>query len=183
MRRTRRQKTKTMPRGLTLVEIVLGAAILAATIAALLQMFVGQVVLAEHYRNLSWAINDADRVVEELRKQHSGSTCLTPGVTPPTGFASWDAWLSDTSSGGGGKSIQPNPATNELVVVSPSVTPPAPVPDPLTLTVAVCWRHRNRTVGECTWNGTALVANPGAGGDPAVTESPVMFTTAMTCRE
>ena len=69
-----------------------------------------------------------------------------------------------------------DPAVNELVVVKPSGT------NPLTITVAVCWRHRNRIVGECTWNGAALDAIPGAGGNLQVTESPAMLTTFMTCR-
>jgi hypothetical protein len=92
-------------------------------------------------------------------------------VTPPAGFAGWDAWLADPSAaGGGGKSIQPNPAANELVVVSTQGVVP------LTVVVAVCWRHRERVIGECTWNGAALAANPG------VTESPAMLSTVMMCR-
>lgn len=163
--------------GLTLVELILGATVLAVAIVTLLGAFLGQLTMNEHARHLAWAANDASRVMEQLRRQNSGGACTVPSANPPGGFASWDAWLSDTTaSGGGGKSIQPTPATNELVVVTPSGT------DPLTVTVAVCWRHRTRTLGECTWNGAALAANPGAGGNLLVTESPAMLSTFMTCR-
>lgn len=155
----------------------MGAAMLAMAIVTLLGTFLGQLTLNEHARHLAWATNDASRVMEQLRRQNSGASCAAPSATPPAGFASWDAWLADTTANGGsGKSLQPNPAVNELVVVTSSGT------DPLTVTVAVCWRHRNRTLGECTWNGAALAANPGAGGNPQVTESPAMLMTFMTCR-
>ena len=158
-----------------MVELLVGAAILGFAIVTLLGSFLGQLALNEHARYVAWAANDASRVMEELRLRNAGGGCSTPSTDPPAGFASWDAWLADTgATGGGGKSIQ---AANELVVVS---TPPGT--DPLTVSVSVCWRHRNRTVGECTWDGAALSANPGAGGDPTVTESPAMFSTAITCR-
>ena len=164
-------------RAVTLLEVMIGAAILTVAIVALLGAFIAQITLNEHARNLSWASNDASRVMEQLRRQNSGGACALPSVTAPVGFASWDAWLADTTvNGGGGKSVQPAPAVNELVVVTPQGN------DPLTVTVAICWRHRERTIGECTWNGAALAANPGAGGDPAVTESPAMLSTFLTCR-
>jgi type II secretory pathway pseudopilin PulG len=163
--------------GLTLVEILIGAVILSVAITALLGAFVSQITLNEHARNLTWAVNDASRMMEQIRRQNSGGACAAPSVNPPAGFGSWDAWLTDTTvNGGGGKSIQPNPAVNELMVVTSQGVLP------LTVTVAVCWRHRNRTLGECTWNGAVLVPNPGAGGDLLVTESPAMLSTLMACR-
>ncbi|MBI4342236.1 MAG: type II secretion system protein [Candidatus Omnitrophica bacterium] len=163
--------------GLTLVEVIIGALTLALGIVSLLGALVGQITLSEQARSRLWANTDASRVMEQLRRQNHGATCTTPSANPPAGFASWDAWLADTTAGGGGgKSVQPNPAANELVVVTASGT------DPLTVTVAACWRQRNRVIGECTWNGAALSANPGAGGNPAITESTAMFTTTMTCR-
>jgi len=163
--------------GLTLVELILAAAVLVVAMVTLLGAFLGQLTMNEHARHLAWATNDTSRVMEQLRRQNSGGGCDAPSANPPAGFASWDAWLaSPAANGGGGKSVQPDPAANELVVVTPIGT------DPLAVTVAVCWRHRNRIVGECTWNGAALAANPGAGGNPLVTESPAMLATLMTCR-
>lgn len=161
-------------RGLTLVELLVGALVLSVAIVALLGAFLGQLTLSEHARRLAWAGNDASRVLEQVRRQNSGGACTTPSATPPAGFGSWDAWLADaTAAGGGGKSIQP--AADELVVVTRVGA------NPLTVTVAVCWRHRNRILGECTGAG-ALAQNPGAGGDPLVTESPAMLSTLITCR-
>ena len=165
-------------RALTFVEILVGTVILAVAIVGLLGAFWWQIALNEHSRNRAWAINDASRVMEQLRRQNSGGGCATPSTTPSGGFASWDAWLADTTvNGGGGKSVQPDPAVNELLVVTSSGA------DPLTVTVAVCWRHRDRVWGECTWNGAALSPSPGLGGDPAVTESPAMLSTLVTCRK
>lgn len=160
--------------GLTLVELLVGALVLAVAIVALLGAFLGQLTMNEHARRLAWAGNDASRVLEQLRRQNSGGACSTPSANPPAGFGSWDAWLADaTATGGGGKSIQP--VADELVVVTPSGS------NPLTVTVAVCWRHRSRILGECTDTG-ALAPNPGAGGNPLVTESPAMLSTLITCR-
>ena len=172
--RCRRSRQK----GLTLVELILGAGILAVAITALLGAFLWQLIVIEHARCLSWATTDASRVLERMRQQNSGSGCTSPSVAAPSGFASWDAWLaSAAATGGGGKTIQPNPTANELIAISSSGT------NPLQVTVAVCWRHRERTIGECTWNGSALAANPAAGGDTTITESPAMLSTLMTCRQ
>ena len=164
-------------RGLTLVELVLGAGMLVIAFTGLLQAWLSQLTLNEHARYLSWAVNDADRVMERIHQLNANAACSVPTVAPPAGFATWDAWLADTTAnGGGGKSIQSSPAVNELIVPSTSGT------DPIQVTIAVCWRNRGRTLGECTWNGAALSPNPGAGGDPAVTESPAMLSTLVGCR-
>lgn len=163
-------------RGLTLVELMVGSVLLALGIASLLWALLSQVTANEFSRMRAWATNDASRVMEQLRQQNSGG-CSSPSVTPPAGFGNWDAWLADTgATGGGGKSVQPNPGVNELVVVSATGV------DPLTVSAAVCWRHRDRVIGECTWNGAALAENPGVGGNPLLTESPAMLSTLMTCR-
>jgi len=99
---------------------------------------------------------------------------VAPGVGVPGGFATWDAWLDDAVTGGGGKSIQPNPATQELITVTSAGV------DPLQVTVAACWRHRERVVGECTWDGAALTAND-ADGNGIIT-SPAALATVVTCR-
>ncbi|MDP3703108.1 MAG: hypothetical protein Q8R78_01795 [Candidatus Omnitrophota bacterium] len=175
------------------MEVVLGGMALSVAIAAILGAYIGQLTLNEHARNLSVAIQDANRVIERIRQQNtSAAGCTTaPSALPPGGFATWDVWLDDTSpTGGGGKSIypDPNPAVNEpheLVVLTSQNRDGSPLlagANPIRVTAAVCWRHRNRTLGECTWSGTSLSANPGAGGDPLATESPAMLTTLVTCR-
>lgn len=173
--------------GFTLIELLIGAATLAIAIVALLGAFFGQITLNEHARNMTWAINDANRVMERLRQVNSagGAGCPTPSIAVPAECGDgddpcpaaaaptngWDTWLADN----GDKSIRPDQANNELVVVTPTGGP-----DPLTITVAICWRHRGRILGECVDNGPGLQVND-ADAD-GIIESPAMLTTLMTCR-
>ncbi|MBI2175094.1 MAG: hypothetical protein HYU33_07860 [Candidatus Omnitrophica bacterium] len=62
--------------GLTLIEIVLSGAILTFTASAFLRAYLSQVTLNEHTRNSSLALFDANRVMEQLRRQNVG--CNTP---------------------------------------------------------------------------------------------------------
>lgn len=165
--------------GFTLVELLIGAALLVLGIVTMLGVLASQFALNEQARNASWALNDATRIMEYIRRQNSGSACQTPSAAVPGGFADWDAWLADTSSsGGGGKSVQPDPAANELIVVNTSGT------DPLTITLSVCWRQRARTIGECAWENGALSADESLAmaDDTAEIDSPVMLSTLVTCR-
>src|SRR3989338_7428856 len=82
---------------------------LTVAIAAILGAYIGQLTLNEHARNLSVAIQDANRIIEEIRQQNtpcaggtSAPTALPPA--PYTLVTEWDAWL---QAAGGGKSIQP----------------------------------------------------------------------------
>jgi type II secretory pathway pseudopilin PulG len=161
--------------GFTFVELMFGAVVLAVAIVGLLGAFLGQTTLNEHARNLAWALNDAGRILERMRQLNTGASCAVPTLAPPAGFASWDAWLaSPAASGGGGKSVQPNAAVNERVAVSSGGV------DPLQVTVAVCWRHRGRTLGECAWDGTQLTPAD-LDGDGLIT-SPAMLSTLISCR-
>ena len=173
--RRRQEAPPARPTGLTLVELLVCAVILAVGITALLRAFLGQLTTNEYARHEAWAMNDVSRVMEQVRRQNTGGGCLIPNVSA-SGFASWDAWLADTSAnGGGGKSIQPNPAANERIVVSSSGG------DPLTVTVAVCWRHRGRVIGECD---AALTPDDAGSGDgDGIVESPAMLATLITCRQ
>lgn len=149
------------PRGLTLVELLIGALLLVVGIVTLLEAFVRQQALNEHARNLSWAMNDATRVMERLRELNTG--CTTPSTTPPAaecgGCTTWDAWLA-SAAGGAGKSVT-TPGAGEVVAMNASGV------DPVTVTVAVCWTHRGRALGNCA------VAPP---------TSPAALTTVVTCR-
>jgi type II secretory pathway pseudopilin PulG len=176
--------------GFTLAEVLLGGMALAVAMAAILGAYLGQVTLNEHARNLSVAVQDANRVMERLRQQNSPCVGTSnPSAAAPAGFASWDAWLNDTgATGGGGKSILPTPAANELITVTTQnaagTGPPGANENPIRVTVAVCWRHRNRTLGECTWNNVNLVADEAVPmpADTNVIDSPAMLTTLVTCR-
>ena len=189
-------------RGLTLVEVVLGVLTLALIAAAVLGAYIGQITLNEHARNLSLAIQDVSRVIEQMRRENVG--CTSPEVVP-AGATSWDAWLQAQVPG---KSI-PGVGTAERIVMTCShqngpasglcgignqvgsgewtSTGGNTTLDPLSITVAVCWRQRNRTIGECTYNAGTGVMTPvdGANGPNEVVgviESPAMITTLVTCR-
>ena len=111
-------------RGFTLIEMMLGAAILVIAFVALLGAFLSQSILNAHARSLTTAINDATRVMEEMRAQNTGLQCGTAPratVPVPTGqgtctgnLTSWNDWLQLC---GGGKSL-PNPTREELIVVT-----------------------------------------------------------------
>jgi type II secretory pathway pseudopilin PulG len=189
--------------GFTLVELLIGAVMMVIAITALMGAFFGQTVLNEHARNLTWAVNDAGRVLEQMRRVNTGDACAVPDASAPAGYANWNAWLAAAAGvGGGGKSIQPTPNTNELIVVTCrdnttaalcgdddqvsagewAVAAPNTNFDPIQVSVAVCWRHGLRTIGECTWNaGTQTLTANDADGDGTV-ESPGMLSTVITCR-
>ena len=124
-------------RGFTLIEIMLGASIIAIITVALMGGYLGQSYLNENARNLMAAMNDATRVMEEIRNQNTAANCashvpadrpsvrpppLTGGLLcPPPGGAqceSWNDWL-DAQLAGQGKSIR-RPTSNvyEIVVVT-----------------------------------------------------------------
>ena len=216
--------------GFTLVEVLLGGFILVVAMVALLGAFLGQQMLNANARNLTSAMTDATRVMEQVRQQNTGSieTCaaaspfphvvppVIPNSAPPKRYTSWDAWLA-AADGGGGMSLAPAPAFYERIVVTcqnegeteycrqdmgadPNqgqvgsdewkvvTSQSQPSHDPLRVTVAVCWRHRERTVGECTWNAGASTLAPCAAGctpntNARVIESPAMLTTLITCRQ
>ncbi len=153
-------------KGFTLIELLLVVAILVITLAAILASIMGQLALSEHARNMSLALNDANRIVEQIRENNKG--CTTPSNVPPgAGITSWDAWL---VGAGGGKSL-PVPLNERILVTCLSADGAArciasqiganewnigsagpTVVDPMRVTVSVCWRHRGRVVGECSWS-------------------------------
>lgn len=187
--------------GFTLMEVVLGGATLLVAVGAILGAYIGQMTLNEHARNLSLAIQDANRIMEQIRVKNTTSTCTSPDARPPSPYqaSTWDAWLQDPAVGGG-KSIPTDPSRNaeERIVVTcqnsagtqycnsaqggdwqVSATPTFPV---IRVTVGVCWRHRERTIGECSWNGTSFDLGPDTNGN-GVIDGPAVLTTLITCRQ
>ena len=165
--------------GLTLVEFLIVAMLLAIGIVSVLGAYVNQMSLAEYARNLAWASNDAARVMERLRDLNS-TNCLVPTVTVPDALCAgqpinndWDRWLQFC---GGGKSVQPTPIVNELIVVRTTGA------NPLRITVGVCWRQRGRVIGECRWDGVKLVPDDKPPFDGLIA-SPAAYSASMTCRD
>lgn len=212
------------PRGFTLIEFVLATLTLVVAATAILGAYVGQVTLNEHARNLSLAIQDASRVIEQIRVRNT-TPCQGQGGTeptvfpppvlppPPPNYATWNAWLAAPAAAGGGGGLSLGTQPERLVVtcqdnasgalcgsggavpqVSPNELSGGFAPnhpggdtshDPIRVTVAVCWRHRNRTIGQCRWSGGTLVPDssvPFPNDTTNVIESPAMLTTIVTCR-
>lgn len=181
--------------GFTLIEMVLGVLTLLVAATAILGAYMGQLTLNEHARNLSLAVHDANRVIEQIRRNTDGCGTL-PSVAVANG---WDTWLINN----GGKSL-PNAervvvtcqdrdgnnycgtaGTAQVAAQEWATQAGTTTFDPLRVTVAVCWRHRQRTIGECAWNGATLTPdqNVNVGNDTAnVIDSPAMLTTLATCR-
>ena len=168
------------------MEFLIAAMLFTVSIVALLGAYVSQSALNEHARDLSWAMTDANRVMEEIRLRNS-NPCVGVGAVPvatsPLGGVNpgpgWDDWL---RGAGGGKSLEQAAAparSQEYVVVSGIEGT-----DPMQITVAVCWREHARIVGECAWNGAVLSPSQGSNGFPndGIIQSQVMLMTRMTCR-
>lgn len=95
--------------GFTLIEIMLGTSIMVIVLVAMLGSFFGQSTLNQNSRNMMAAMNDATRVMEQIRQQNVasvvGSTCAQPTPFPsarPGVFKngaivgwmeSWNEWL------------------------------------------------------------------------------------------
>lgn len=193
-------------KGITLIELLLVIAILVIALAAILASIMGQLALSEHARNTSLALNDANRIVEQIRQENRGAGCTTPDIIPPLG-ASWDAWLGDATPliGGGGKSLPP-PLNEQVFVTCLSVDaaqrcatgatpqigaqewnfgaalPAAAQQDPMRVTVSVCWRHRGRDIGECSFNTGTSNMDASDANNNNIIDSPVSVTTLVTCR-
>jgi type II secretory pathway pseudopilin PulG len=177
-------KEQSTTSGFTLIEFLLGGLVLAIAITAILGAYIGQVTLNEHARNLSLAVQDANRVIEQMRQD----TVTCPNPLDMLDNTIWNTWLQGVV--GGGKSIgtpNNNDANEHVAVVyqtSAGGANPALTDNPIRVTVAVCWRHRNRTIGECDWNpGTGLFVVPEVDDNGnGVIDSPAMLTTLITCR-
>jgi len=183
--------------GFTLIELMVGVFVLSIASLAIIGAFISQATLNEHAYNLTRSAHDANRVLEQIRRQNS-SGCAAPTAGVAGG---WDAWLAGQNPG---KSILTgNVAAEQLILVTCEDEDGGALAadacgtnqvdaaewrsqaantafDPIRVTVAVCWRHRGRVMGECTWNGAALSAND-ADADGVIT-SPSTLTTLITCR-
>jgi type II secretory pathway pseudopilin PulG len=181
----RRHKGK----GFTIIELLIGLFILVLSSTALLSSFVSQVRLGDIAQNISLATHDADHVLESMRQKMNGGPCSLPDASISGG---WDAWLQAQVAG---KSLKvPNPSSNEKVFIT-CLNRDGSVPcasnqistsewqvgggatnfNPIHITVAVCWRQEGRIIGECSWDGTKLIASDTDSN--GVISSPVMLLT------
>ena len=180
----------------------MGVAIISIVAVALIGAFIGQSFLNTNARNLTAAMNDATRVMEQIRQQNSSDRepCKTqkiPTAVPvnATGTAlaqSWNNWLTTQNPG---KTINKPGMFEHVAVTCQDGSSTAPIPpycgpnqvgnvewsvgsavtsfDPIRVTVAVGWYQYPRTLG-----------NPGTGQEfvyqPGQTTTSGKFTTTTS---
>lgn len=106
--------------GFTLLELVMGSAVLLIALLGLLSFYRSPFMLNEIARDTTIAIQDATKVIEQMRVTPFGSLQTT----------NWDTWAQNN----GAKNLP-----SETVSVAYTGT------DPLEFTVTVQWTRRNRT--------------------------------------
>jgi len=152
-------------RGLTFIEILITTIVIGLSVVALSSMIAGQLSFNEHARNVVLAMNDVNRVMEAMRAQNRSSAgCVQPTTAPPSG-ANWETWLGNPLPGGGGGRSLTFSGANEAV----GVLSGAAGSDPLSVSIAVCWTHRARRIGDCDPSDGAV-------------SSPAMTNSFLTCR-
>lgn len=122
--------------GFTLLELMISAAILVVTLVALLATYISLAALIESSRNTTTAINDANRVIEQMR-----NSAATSFLTMTS--SNWTSWAAANGAG---------TLTSEQVAFSFNCTSC----DLTMATVNVSWSERNRTRSEVV---TTLIAN------------------------
>ena len=108
--------------GFTMLELVIASAILLVAVLGLLSVYQSPFVLNEVVRDTTTAVQDASKVIEQIRVTAFASVQMTDPW--------WDTWAQNN----GAKNLP-----SETVSVAYAGT------DPLELTVTVQWTRRNRT--------------------------------------
>jgi prepilin-type N-terminal cleavage/methylation domain-containing protein len=194
----------TRRRGFTLIEMMLGTTVMVIVLVALMGAFVGQSFLTNSARNLTAAMNDATRVMEEIRRLNTTPNCAgLPTALPPDPYRTWNAWL---NAEGQGKSVmQSSDDSYEVVAVTcqresggaaGSYCGPNQVGtewarsaadttyDPIRVTVAVGWRQQQRVAGGMA-GGAEFIYTPErtTGQGKSQVTTPASFVPADTDRD
>jgi prepilin-type N-terminal cleavage/methylation domain-containing protein len=121
-------KKFTAKSGFTLLELMIGVAVLVIALVGLIAAYIGCFTLNNSARNLTIAINDAQCVAEEIRDVNIPSDIV---------IEDWTAWAANDPPAGGGC----NSLDNEIVIVTyPAGTTAAP----LQILITVAWTEKNR---------------------------------------
>lgn len=125
--------------GFTLIELVIGIAVLITALLGLLGLFVGIHALNESARNSTVATHMADRIMEEIRNSDFTAE-IQPNAQAPTD-ANWITWAANHSL----DLTEPN-LTSESVDFDPPFEAGDPTwsatTDPLRVQVRVSWVER-----------------------------------------
>ena len=130
--------------GLSLVELMVSAAILAFCLCSLLASYIGSLALGNTARNYTLAVNAAQDRIEELRNSgydnvHEGTAVSVPvGFTNSTGMMRTDVYSLAT--------------VNNFVNITYG--------DLKSIRVVVCWKDKgNRFIGEDNGRGSGIALN------------------------
>ena len=114
--------------GFTLLELMIGSAVLVLALVGLIGAYIGCFSLNESARNLTVAMNDAQCTMEEIRDRN-----VTSNITQED----WAAWAATDPPEGGG--------CNTLDSESINVTYPSGTGiDPLEILITVNWTEKGR---------------------------------------
>jgi hypothetical protein len=139
----------------TLAEVLLAIALLIVAVSTILVTYLACFVLIDTVKNVNIATSAAQGLIEEIR-----STPFTQIVTDYNGL---NFTLNDIPESMG--VVYVNDANPELLEV----------------TVSVCWKHRNRVIGEDTNLNGVLDAGEDANGN-GIIDSPAQLTTRIANR-
>lgn len=114
--------------GFTLLELMIGTAVLIIALVGLIAAYMGCFALNESARNLTIATNHAQCVMEEIRDRN-----VTSNITKED----WTAWAAADPPGGGGC----NTLDTEIVQVT---YPLGTTINPLEILVTISWSDRDR---------------------------------------
>lgn len=115
--------------GFTLLELMIGAAVLIIALVGLIAAYIGCFALNESAKNLTIATNHAQCVMEEIRDRN-----ITSNITQED----WAAWAAADPPDGGGC----NTLDAEIVQIS---YPSGTTINPLEILVTISWSDRGRT--------------------------------------
>ncbi len=153
-------------RAFTLMELMIGAAVLAIALLGLLGVFTGCFGLNESAGNLTIAISHARCVMEEIRDRNIPSIVTAED---------WTAWAqADPPAGGGCNSLD-----GESINVS---YPSGIAANPLEIVITVCWREKgSRIMGEDSNLNGSLDAGEDDNGNNRL-DSPAQLVTLLAER-
>lgn len=142
-------------KGFTIIEILIALAILIVAISSILITYLACFVLIDTVKNINIATNAAQGIIEEIR-----STPFTQIINNYNGL---------------NFIVNDMPSSRGVVYVDDTN------PELLQVTVSVCWRHRNRVIGEDSNLNGVLDVGEDANGN-GIIDSPVELTTRIANR-